>query len=258
MRARILFALACAIASPAWAQQVSDHVPPDPPQHAMPAMSDAEMARTMGMNDNAKFAMFKLDNFERSFGSDANATAWDAEAWYGGDFNKFWLRSEGEREAHRTDARIEALWDHAFSSFWDWQVGARHDFTSGSAPNVPDRNWAAFGVQGLAPYWFEIEATAYVGDGGRTAARLRAAYELLLTQRLILQPEVELNWYGRSDHAREVAAGLSEAEAGLRLRYEIRREIAPYIGVVWKHRRSDAAVARGNGAQFVAGLRLWF
>lgn len=217
-------------------------------------MSDAEMARVMEMDDDAKIAMFKFDDLERSYGANANATAWSAEASYGGDFDKLWLRSEGEREARRTDARIEALWDHAFASYWDWQLGARHDFGSG-----PQRSWTAFGVQGLAPYWFGIEATAYVGDGGRTAARFRAEYELLLTQRLILQPEVELNWYGRRDRARDVAAGLSDAEFGLRLRYEIRREIAPYVGVVWKHRRNaDASDQSVNGAQLVAGLRLWF
>lgn len=258
MRKSMIFVLISTGITRAWAQQASDHVPPDPPQHAMPAMSDAEMARTMEMDDNAKFAMFKLDNLERSFGSDAHTTTWDAEAWYGSDFDKLWLRSEGERASHRTDARIEALWDHAFASYWDWQIGARHDFTSGSAGNAPDRNWAAFGVQGLAPYWFEIEATVYIGDGGRMAARFRAEYELPLTQRLILQPEMELNWYDRRDRARDIAAGLSDAEAGLRLRYEIRREIAPYIGLVWKHRRGDDAFARENGTQWVAGLRLWF
>ena len=254
MRKSILIVMACVATMPALAQQASDHVPPAPPQHEMPAMSDAEMARVMEMDDNAKLAMFKVDDLERSYGSNANATAWNAEAWYGGDFDKLWLRSEGERETHRSDARIEAFWDHAFANYWDWQLGARHDFGSG-----PQRSWAAFGVQGLAPYWFGIEATAYIGDGGRTAARFRAEYELLLTQRLVLQPEIEMNWYGRRDRARDVAAGLSDAEFGLRLRYEIRREIAPYIGVVWKQRRDgDASDRRGSDTQLAAGLRLWF
>lgn len=255
----ILSLLLCFAAAPALAQPANEHVPPAPPQHEMPAMSDAEMAHVMQMDDDAKFAMFKLDDFEHSYGNDMNATAWNAEASYGGDFDKLWLRSEGERESRRTDARIEAFWDHAFASFWDWQLGVRHDFGSGPQRNVPDRSWAAFGVQGLAPYWFEIEATAYVGDGGRTAARFRAEYELLLTQRLILQPEIELNWYGHRDRARAISTGLSDAEFGLRLRYEIRREIAPYVGVAWKH-RSDGGESgmRANGAQLVTGLRLWF
>ncbi|HEY8009580.1 MAG TPA: copper resistance protein B [Rudaea sp.] len=224
----------------------------------MAAMSDAEMTRVMEMDDQARFAMFKLDEFERAQSSDAYSTVWNAEAWYGGDFDKLWLRTEGDREARTTDARLEAFWDHAFASHWDWQLGARHDFGSG-----PKRSWAAFGVQGLAPYWFKIEATAYVGDQGRTAARLRAEYELLLTQRLVLQPELEVNLYGKSDRARGIASGLSDAEFALRLRYEIRREFAPYVGVVWKHRSSDMAAGFGaapidrNETQFVVGVRLW-
>jgi len=253
-----------AAASPAQTQvdkptATDDHVPPDPAQHPMAPMTDAEMTRAMEMDDTAKLFMFKLDTFERAKSSDAYSAAWNAQAWYGGDFDKLLLRSEGEREHGITDARVEAFWNHAFASFWDWQLGARHDFGSG-----PSRDWAAFGVQGLAPYWFEIEATAYLGDGGRTALGLRAEYELLLTQRLILQPEVEVNFYGREDRARGIASGLNDAELGLRLRYEIRREFAPYIGVVWKHRREAGDVfppgvdRAGTERQIVAGLRLWF
>jgi copper resistance protein B len=251
-------------ASPAQTQvdkptAADDHVPPDPAQHPMAPMTDAEMTRAMEMDDTAKLFMFKLDTFERAKSSDAYSTAWNAQAWYGGDFDKLLLRSEGEREHGITDARVEAFWNHAFASFWDWQLGARHDFGSD-----PSRDWAAFGVQGLAPYWFEIEATAYLGDGGRTALGLRAEYELLLTQRLILQPEIEVNFYGREDRARGIASGLNDAELGLRLRYEIRREFAPYVGVVWKHRREAGDVfplgvdRAGTERQIVAGLRLWF
>ncbi|MBS0568676.1 MAG: copper resistance protein B [Proteobacteria bacterium] len=238
---------------------VDAHIPPDPAQHPMAPMSDAEMTRAMEMDDTAKLFMFKLDTFERAKGDHAYSTAWNARAWYGGDFDKLLLRSEGEREHGKTDARIEALWNHAFASFWDWQLGLRHD-----AGNGPSRDWAAFGVQGLAPYWFEIEATAYVGDGGRAALGFRAEYELLLSQRLILQAEIELNLYGRGDRARAVAAGLSDAELGLRLRYEIRRELAPYIGVVRKYRRGVDGHGFGFGpvmrseTQVVVGLRLWF
>jgi copper resistance protein B len=116
-------------------------------------------------------------------------------------------------------------------------------------------------VQGLAPYWFEVEATAYVGEQGRTALRLRAEYELLLTQRLILQPEFEANLYGKSDPARDVADGLSDFEFGLRLRYEIRREFAPYVGVVWVRRFGDSgalSMRAGADTELVAGLRVWF
>jgi copper resistance protein B len=219
-------------------------------------MSPAEMDRVMDMHDDPLLAMFKLDQLEHAFGEGPDATEWEAEAWIGRDFDKLWLRSEGEHQSGTTDARIEAFWNHAFASFWDWQLGVRHDFGSG-----PQRDWAGFGVQGLAPYWFEIEATAYVGESGRTAFRFRAEYELLLTQRLILQPEVEANLYGRSDPQRNVSDGLSDASLGLRLRYEIRREIAPYVGVVWKYRNGAGDLAPShdsNRTQFVAGLRVWF
>jgi copper resistance protein B len=216
------------------------------------------MTDVMQMNDDAAFGMIKFDQLERAFAS-GSPTNWEGDAWYGGDFDKVWLRSEGEHEDGRLDARNELFWDHAFSSFWDWQLGARRD--SGLAD---DRNWAAFGVRGIAPYWFQIEATAYAGEQERTAFRLRTEYELLFTQRLILQPELEMNVYGKSDPQRDVGSGLSDAQIGLRLRYEIRRELAPYIGVVWQRRFGDAArFARIDGrdpsdAQLVAGIRFWF
>ena len=245
----------------AWAQSSESdpgHVAPPPAAQPMPPMSMQEMDRVMDMHDDPLLAMFKLDQFERAHADDTYATSWEAEAWIGGDFDKLWLRTEGERESGATDARIEAFWDHAFASFWDWQLGVRHDFGSGSGPT---RDWAAFGVQGLAPYWFEIEATAYVGEQGRTAMRLRAEYELLLTQRLILQPELEANLYGKSDPARGINNGLSDFDLGLRLRYEIRREFAPYIGVVWVRRFGDSdalTMHAGSDTQVVAGLRVWF
>jgi copper resistance protein B len=255
--AAVVVAAFC-IAAPAAAQQVDavDHVPPAPPAQPMPPMTEEAMDRGMDMHDDPLLAMFKLDQFEHAHGDDASATDWEAEAWIGHDFNKLWLRTEGERESGVTDARIEAFWDHAFASYWNWQIGVRHDFGNG-----PQRGWAAFGVQGLAPYWFEIEATAYVGDSGRTALRFRAEYELLLTQRWVLQPEFETNVYGKRDPDRGIDSGVNDATFGLRLRYEIRREIAPYVGVVWKHRFGDAdftAGRTGSEAQLVAGLRVWF
>jgi copper resistance protein B len=221
-------------------------------------MSTSPMSDAMQMDDNATLGMIKLDQLEHVF-SGTNPTAWEGDAWYGGDFDKVWLRSEGEREDGRLDARTELFWDHAFAGFWDWQLGARRD--SGLDA---DRNWAAFGVRGIAPYWFEIEATAYAGEQGRSAFRLRTEYEILFTQQLILQPELEMNVYGKSDPQREVGSGLSDAQFGLRLRYEIRREFAPYVGVVWQHRFGDAArFARIDGhdpvdTELVAGIRFWF
>ena len=117
---------------------------------------------------------------------------------------------------------------------------------------------------GLAPYWFEVEATAYVGAGGQTAARLEATYELLFTNRVALQPLVEVNLYGKTNRERGIGAGVSSLDAGLRIRYELRREFAPYLGVSWHSRfgeTADFAEAGGEstrGRRFVAGLQLWF
>ncbi len=151
------------------------------------------------------------------------------------------------------------LWGHAIAAYWDTQLGVRYD--SGEGPN---RSWLAFGVQGLAPYSFEVEATAYLGDSGRSALRLDASYELLITQKLILQPRIEANIYGKRDPDRRLGSGLSDVSAALRLRYEFRRELAPYIGIEWVRKYGEtgdltrAAGEDANDTRFVAGLRFWF
>ncbi len=218
------------------------------------------MTDAMEMDDKASIATVRFDRLERVDGDDGVATAWKFGATVGGDFDKLLVRSEGERTHgafERSDA--EALWSHAVASYWDTQVGVRHDFGRGA-----DRTWAAFGVQGLAPYGFEIGATAYVGDAGRSALRFEMDYDLSLTQRLILQPRVELNAYGKSDPAAHVGSGLSDAEVGLRLRYEVRREIAPYVGLERSWLFGDGAdFARGEGwsgadTKWVVGVRVWY
>ncbi|KZC40549.1 MULTISPECIES: copper resistance protein B [Rhodanobacter] len=220
----------------------------------------ASPAHGLHLHGSALAGMLLVDQLEAFHGRDGNGQTWEAEGWYGNDSDKLWLRSEGERSRGKLeDGSVEAFWNRNVATFWSTQLGVRHDFGEG-----PTRDWAAFGVQGLAPYWFEIQATAYVGPSGRTAARLRADYELLFTQRLILQPELEVNLYGKSDPARGIGSGVSDAKLGLRLRYEIRREFAPYIGVVWaRHFGATADFAHANhqavfDRQWVAGLRIWF
>ena len=143
--------------------------------------------------------------------------------------------------------------------YWDTQLGVRYDSGEG-----PGRSWLAFGIQGLAPYWFEVDAAAYVGEEGRSALRLEAEYELLLTQKLILQPKIEMNFYGKSDVERGLGSGLSDVSVALRLRYEIRREFAPYIGIERAAKvggTADYARAAGKDAEetrFIAGLRFWW
>ncbi|MDB5732793.1 MAG: Copper resistance protein CopB, partial [Variovorax sp.] len=179
----------------------------------------------MDMADNAKFGQLLIDRAEFTQSQDANGQALDAQAWWGGDIDQLWLKVDGERTAGRLGAtRTEALWNHAISTYWGLQTGVRHDFGGG-----PGRTWAAFGMQGLAPYWFDVQATAYVGQGSRTAARVEAEYDILFTQRLILQPNVKVSLYGKNDPERGIGSGLSNIAAGLRLRFEISRKFAPYL-----------------------------
>ena len=229
------------------------------PATAGHAMSYREMARMMEMDDAAAFGRLLVDQFEWRAGDGADGPAWDAQAWYGSDYNKLWLKTEGQRLGDVTeDARAELLWDRIFSRWWSAQLGVRHDFGEG-----PSRDWLALGVQGLAPYFVQIEATAYLGDAGRSAARFRAQYELLLTQRMVLQPELELNAYAKDDPERNIGAGFSDLQLGMRLRYEIRRECAPYVGVAWFRRLGKTAdLVRAAGqdpslVQLVAGIRFW-
>ncbi len=214
----------------------------------------------MDMADNQRFGKVLINQLEATRANGVSGQAWDVSASYGSDFNRLAIRGEGDRAGGRVEAAdIEALWSHAISAFWDTELGVRRDFGIG-----PGRDWAAFGAQGIAPYWFDVEATGYAGAGGRTAARFKVEYELLFTQRLILQPEFEANLYGRPDPARRLGSGLSDASLGLRLRYEIRREFAPYIGVVWQRvfgatagfRRAESKPVLDR--QLVAGARIRF
>jgi copper resistance protein B len=212
------------------------------------------------MQEDPLIATLLVDQFEwRDAGDDAGLD-WNLRGWIGKSNNRVWLRSEGERRDGSTaDGNVELLWGRPTGPWWDAVVGVRHDFGEG-----PSRDWLALGVQGIAPYKFEIEATAYLGTSGRTAARIEADYELLLTNRLILQPVVEVNLHGRDDPQRGIGAGLSTAEAGLRLRYEFTRQFAPYIGVVHERAFGNTAELRRDEHEavddtlLVAGIRVWF
>jgi copper resistance protein B len=201
-----------------------------------------------------------FDQLEWQKGGERNGASWDNTGWIGRDVNRFWFRTEGEAEGSRLSAaEAHALYGRAIHRWWDLVAGVRQDFGPG-----PARTWAAVGIQGLAPYRFEVEATAYVGESGRTHLRMEGEYEWLLTNRLILQPLVEAQIYGKSDPERGIGAGLSSADAGLRLRYEFRRELAPYVGVTWNWKffgTADFATASGDdtsGVRLATGVRVWF
>ncbi len=226
---------------------------------ARAAGAASPMAQSMDMNDAAPLGMLWFDQAEWRSLAQPNGLAWQAEGWYGGDYDKAWLRTQGGPEpGHAESARAEVFWDHALLRWWNVEAGARQDVGAG-----PGRTWAALGVRGIAPQGLDVEATVYAGAAARSAARLKLAYELLFTQRLILQPEVEMNLYGRADPARIEGAGLADLEVGLRLRYELRREFAPYAGIIWtRHYGATAGywAAAGGDANEVAlalGVRVW-
>lgn len=209
--------------------------------------------------DDPLLAMVEIDRLELRDGDGAPRLL-EAEAWAGYDLRKLWLSTEIERAGGSTEeAEVQLGWSRAFAPFWDLRLGVRRDFDP-----EPERSWAMVGVKGLAPYLFEVDAALFVGGSGRTALRLEAEYELALTQRLMLVPELEINAHGDDDEATGTGAGLSDIELGLRLRYEIRRELAPFIGVSWQRRFGNSAdFARDAGeaidsTQLLVGVHAWF
>lgn len=216
--------------------------------------------RSLRLGDEDSYGMFLADRLEAARSDGRTTGGYDLMARFGRDYDRLVLKAEGEVvSGSLEESRTEALWSHAVATFWDTQLGLRQDTGPG-----PSRTWLAFGVQGLAPYWFEVDATAYVGEAGRTALRLSAEYELLLTQRLVLQPRIEASAYGQSDPENGIGNGLSNVSAGLRLRYEFTRQFAPYIGVEWTGAYGEtadlrrAASAKLHETRIVAGVRLWF
>lgn len=239
---------------------------PMEPITPIPVLTDADRAAAVP-SDHAhmihadtmqRFVLFnRLEAWDADPGT---GLAWEGQAWFGSDLNRLWLRSEGERVGGKTEgADLEVLYGRSVARWWDLVAGVRHDFQPGGS-----QSFAAIGVMGLAPQKFEVEATAYIGERGQAAARMEAEYELLLTNRLVLQPLVEANFYGKNDPIRGIGSGLSTIEAGFRLRYEVIREFAPYIGIVRERAFGNTAdLRRSEGediddTRIVAGFRIWF
>ncbi|MEL0587324.1 MAG: copper resistance protein B [Candidatus Thiodiazotropha sp. (ex. Lucinoma kazani)] len=184
----------------------------------------------------------------------------DADAWVGYDLNKFWFKTEVERvDGETEEAEVQFLYSRAVAPFWDVQAGWRRDLKP-----EPDRDFLALGFKGLAPYLFEVDAGVFIGESGQIGARIDAEYEYMLTQKLILSPEIEMNLYSKDDEEVGIGSGLSDMELGLRLRYEVLREFAPYIGVNWTKifgQTADFASDEGedtSDVQIVLGIRAWF
>jgi copper resistance protein B len=241
------------------------HGVPAQPRTPIPPVTDADRAAASfigghAAHDDGIYTFVQFDRLEATDGDHGRGQAWEMQAWMGKDIDRLWLRSEGERVEGRTEsADLELLYGRAISPWWDLVAGLRHDFKPGQA-----RSHAAIGVVGMAPYKFEVEATAYLSGSGDLSARLEAEYDTLLTNRLILQWQAEAELYGADDPARRIGSGLSSIEAGLRLRYEIRREFAPYVGIVRERAfggTADLRLEHGDpvdDTRVVAGVRIWF
>ncbi|MCK8137956.1 copper resistance protein B [Pseudoalteromonas sp. 2CM28B] len=195
------------------------------------------------------------------YNEQANAGVFDLQTWYGTTFDRLVIKTEGDfSEGSIEENQTDILWGHAVSAYWDTQAGVRLDYNK----EGENRQWLAFGLQGLAPYWFELDMTAYVGERGNTAFTLEAEYELLLTQKLIIQPRAEITLYGKNDKQNELGSGLSSSAIGFRVRYEFTRQFAPYIGVEWSNKfgnTADYATSSGqssNNTAFVTGIKFWF
>lgn len=237
------------------------------PVHAADLVFGAEaMARArrilIAENGDIRTTGVVIDRLEAGFGDDAETWLWDVQGWTGGDINRFWWKSEGEGEfgGDLEEAEVQALYSRAVRPFWDVQAGVRQDFR----PEGEDTTHLVLGVQGLAPHWWEIDAAAFLSTDGDLTARVEAEYDQRLTQRLILQPRLEMDVSASDIPELEIGSGLTSVEAGLRLRYEFRKELAPYVGVEWSRAFGDTAdyiEARGGepeDTRFVIGLKAWF
>lgn len=207
-----------------------------------------------------------LNRAEFRTGEATDAAVIDAEGWIGGDYQRFWWKAEGEQETKEAEAgeiEVQALYGRLIAPFWDFQAGVRHDRAWGPGPDR-DRTFLVLGLEGLAPYWFELEPALFVSEDGDISARLTASYDLLLTQRLVLQPRLDLNAAVQDVPEFGLGGGFNDIEIGLRLRYDLRRQFSPYIGVTWRRALGETAgLERRAGddistTSVVFGLRTWF
>lgn len=212
--------------------------------------------------DKALYYQVLLNRLESGFSGDKDTNIWDAQAWWGGDYNRLWLKSEGEGEQGKSleSLELQTLYSRAIAPYWNAQIGLRHDFR----PKGEERTHLAMGVQGLAPYRYEVDSALFVSEQGDVTARVEAEHEILFTQRLILQPRIEINAAAQPVKELGIGSGINNTEMGLRLRYEIRREFAPYIGVSWSRvygATADMKEAEGEDIStvyLIAGIRAWF
>lgn len=240
--------------------------PPVPTDHAAEALYDpAVMARARAAmlkeSGGMTFSQLMIDRLEYRAQKGGDGYHWEGEGWIGGDINRLAIKSEGEGDVRGAleNAELQALYSRAIDPWWNIVGGVRHDFRP-----QPQRTYATVGIEGLAPYWFEVEAQAFLSNKGDVHVRAEGSYDQRITQRLVLQPAAEVNIAAQDVPELGIGSGLSNIELGLRLRYEFAREFAPYIGVNWERsfggtaRYARAAGERASATSLVMGIRFWF
>jgi copper resistance protein B len=251
----LICAAFCLLAKATTAQMPASQTPDNT------AAGASEPPMPMMMGDEI-FAHVLFDQFEGRTDDSESGLRWDGEGWVGTDMNRLWFRSEGfARDGTLNDGDVEAFYDRPLPrlQYFDGQIGIREDLDSG-----PHRTWVALGVEGLAPGFFEFEPTVYFSDGGHVAGRITGSYDLLIAQRLIAQPELEMNFYSKDDPQRRLGTGLSDLDTGLRVRYEISRKFAPYVGFAYTTEFGGTAtfsrqIGESTAApRFIFGLRFWY
>jgi copper resistance protein B len=236
------------------------------PPHAADLLFDpAEMAAAREQlrveNGDVRTTAVIIDQLETTFADGESGYAWDAQGWSGGDINRFWWKSEGEGAFGDgvEEAEVQALYSRAIRPFFDVQTGVRQTYRPEG-----DRTDLVLGIQGLAPYWFEVDAAAFLSTKGELTARAEAEYDQRITQKWIVQPRAEVVLSAEDIPELSIGSGLSSLQLGVRVRYEIRKEFAPYIGVEWTRRFGDTRdflEAEGRSAEetrLVVGIRTWF
>lgn len=208
---------------------------------------------TEAQEDQMIFNHFKAERLEYEGNENLSLFKWDVQNWIGNDKHKLWLKTEGDYVSEQNifgRADLQLLYSRNISTFWDFQIGARRAFE-------PERTYdAVIGFQGLAPYFIEVESAMFITDNGNVLGRLGLGYELLLTQRLILQPRIEVNVAANDIKNRGVKAGVTEFETGVRLRYEIEREFAPYLG--FDYVEEESLLEHHHSVRLVVGMRVWY
>jgi len=233
---------------------------------ALPRPATAAESPMKPIEDNPVIYFLLFDQLEYRINKGADTFHWDVQGWVGGDYNRLWIKTEGDQRLSAEsggEAEVQFLYSRLISPYFDFQAGMRHDEVYGKGPNR-SRTFAVMGLQGLALYWFETDLSLFVSENGSVSARFTGEYDLPLTQRLVLQPRVETELAFQEVRAFDVGEGFNDIELGVRLRYEIRREFAPYVGLSWTRLLSETAdIARAKGESIdnlaiIIGVRMWF